>query len=293
MRRGRRARVRAHAVQHAASRPGQRRGPPGARARGRTTRRSGRSSCRARPVSTGSSPLMPVLADYYDDSISEYEFDPERRTRAHGGGGLHRGRDGMFPVSFRLIYAAGRRHRQWAQLVKDTAAEAGITIELQGTGAQHLPGQDATRRLRHLRRQLRRSWTTRPTNFAAVVPARRAHQLHPRRRPRAQRADRQGQRRHDRRGREDRDHAGGREARPRQGVRQRHVHAEPLRRPQREVGRLHVEAERAAVDRQPDVRWPAPARPPAERGGPPACPSLCSSCAASAEGCSRSGSPSP
>ena len=27
-------------------------------------------------VSTGSSPLMPVLEDFYDDSIKEYEFDP-------------------------------------------------------------------------------------------------------------------------------------------------------------------------------------------------------------------------
>src|SRR3546814_7401260 len=28
-------------------------------------------------VSTGSSPLMPVLSEYYDDSITEYEYDPE------------------------------------------------------------------------------------------------------------------------------------------------------------------------------------------------------------------------
>ena len=41
---------------------------------------------------------------------------------------------GKFPVSFRLIYSLQDSvTSQWAQMVKDSAAEAGITIELQGT----------------------------------------------------------------------------------------------------------------------------------------------------------------
>lgn len=85
-------------------------------------------------VSTGSSPLMPVLADYYDPSITEYEFDPEMSRDLMEQAGYTAGADGMFPVSFRLIYSLQDSvTSQWAQLVKDMAAEAGIAIELQGT----------------------------------------------------------------------------------------------------------------------------------------------------------------
>ncbi|MEV8251516.1 ABC transporter substrate-binding protein [Microbacterium sp. NPDC076768] len=85
-------------------------------------------------VSTGSSALMPVLADYYDDSISEYEFDPELSRSLMEDAGYTEGSDGMFPLSFRLIYSLQDSvTSQWAQMVKDSAAEAGITIELQGT----------------------------------------------------------------------------------------------------------------------------------------------------------------
>ncbi|WP_251856322.1 ABC transporter substrate-binding protein [Herbiconiux sp. L3-i23] len=85
-------------------------------------------------VSTGSSPLMPVLSDYYDDSITEYEYDPEAARELMEEAGYTAGSDGMFPVSFRLIYSLQDPvTSQWAQLVKDGAAEAGINIELQGT----------------------------------------------------------------------------------------------------------------------------------------------------------------
>ncbi|WP_263118529.1 ABC transporter substrate-binding protein [Cellulomonas sp. RIT-PI-Y] len=85
-------------------------------------------------VSTGSSPLMPVLADYYDDSLTEYAFDPELSRSLMEEAGYTAGADGMFPVSFRLIYSLQDSvTSQWAQMVKDSAAEAGITIELQGT----------------------------------------------------------------------------------------------------------------------------------------------------------------
>lgn len=85
-------------------------------------------------VSTGSSPLMPVLSTYYDDSIEEYEFDTDLSRSLMEDAGYTADADGMFPVSFRLIYSLQDSvTSQWAQLVKESAAEAGITIELQGT----------------------------------------------------------------------------------------------------------------------------------------------------------------
>ncbi|TXK16054.1 ABC transporter substrate-binding protein [Microbacterium wangchenii] len=84
-------------------------------------------------VSTGSSPLMPVLSKYYDDSITEYEYDPELSRELMEKAGYTADASGKFPVSFRLIYSLQDPvTSQWAQLVKDGAAEAGITIELQG-----------------------------------------------------------------------------------------------------------------------------------------------------------------
>lgn len=84
-------------------------------------------------VSTGSSPLMPVLSDYYDKSLKEYEYDPDKSRKLMEDAGYIAGADGMFPVSFRLIYSLQDSvTSQWVQLVKDSAAEAGIAIELQG-----------------------------------------------------------------------------------------------------------------------------------------------------------------
>lgn len=85
-------------------------------------------------VSTGSSALMPVLAKYYDKSVKEYGFDPEKSRSLMEKAGYTADADGKFPVSFRLIYSLQDSvTSQWAQMVKDSAAEAGITIELQGT----------------------------------------------------------------------------------------------------------------------------------------------------------------
>ncbi|WP_433676564.1 ABC transporter substrate-binding protein [Microbacterium gorillae] len=85
-------------------------------------------------VSTGSSALMPVLKDYYDDSITEYEYDPELARSLMEKAGYTAGSDGTFPVEFRLIYSLQDAvTSQWAQMVKDSAAEAGITITLQGS----------------------------------------------------------------------------------------------------------------------------------------------------------------
>ncbi|MFJ3391333.1 ABC transporter substrate-binding protein [Leifsonia aquatica] len=85
-------------------------------------------------VSTGSSPLMPVLKDYYDKSIKEYAFDTDESRTLMEKAGYTAGSDGMFPVKFRLIYSLQDSvTSQWATLVKDSAAKAGIAIELQGT----------------------------------------------------------------------------------------------------------------------------------------------------------------
>ncbi|MCI0156216.1 ABC transporter substrate-binding protein [Leifsonia shinshuensis] len=85
-------------------------------------------------VSTGSSPLMPVLKDYYDPSIKEYAFDTDESRSLMQKAGYAAGSDGMFPVKFRLIYSLQDSvTSQWATLVKDSAAKAGIAIELQGT----------------------------------------------------------------------------------------------------------------------------------------------------------------
>ena len=85
-------------------------------------------------VSTGSSPLMPVLKDYYDKSIKEYAFDTDESRTLMEKAGYTAGSDGMFPLKFRLIYSLQDSvTSQWATLVKDSAAKAGIAIELQGT----------------------------------------------------------------------------------------------------------------------------------------------------------------
>jgi len=84
-------------------------------------------------VSTGSSPIMPVLKDFYDSSIKEYAHDPAESRKLLTQAGYQADGNGNFPLSFRLIYSLQDPvTTQWATLVKDGAAKAGITIELQG-----------------------------------------------------------------------------------------------------------------------------------------------------------------
>lgn len=84
--------------------------------------------------STGSSPLMPVLATYYDKSLNEYKYDPAAAKKILTKAGYTADASGNFPLSFRLIYSLQDPvTAQWATLVKDGAAKAGITITLQGT----------------------------------------------------------------------------------------------------------------------------------------------------------------
>ncbi len=84
-------------------------------------------------VSTGSSPLMPVLKDFYDKASKEYTYDPEAARTLLTEAGYQADGSGKFPLSFRLIYSLQDPvTTQWATLVKDGAAKAGVTIELQG-----------------------------------------------------------------------------------------------------------------------------------------------------------------
>lgn len=85
-------------------------------------------------VSTGSSPLMPILADYYDKSVTEYKFDVAAARKLMESAGYTADSSGMFPVNFKFIYSLQDSvTSQWAQLVKDSSAKAGITINLVGT----------------------------------------------------------------------------------------------------------------------------------------------------------------
>lgn len=85
-------------------------------------------------VSTGSSPLMPVLAEYYDDSITEYEFDTDLSRSLMEEAGFTADGSGMFDVTFDLIYSLQDPvTAQWAQMVQETSADAGIRINLVGS----------------------------------------------------------------------------------------------------------------------------------------------------------------
>jgi peptide/nickel transport system substrate-binding protein len=84
-------------------------------------------------VSTGSSPIMPVLKQFFDPSLQEYAFDPAQSRSLLEQAGYKANGSGMFPLSFRMIYSLQDAvTAQWANLVKDDAAKAGITIKLQG-----------------------------------------------------------------------------------------------------------------------------------------------------------------
>lgn len=84
-------------------------------------------------VSTGSSPLMPVLKDWHDPSLTEYPYDPAASRALLEKAGYTADADGKFPLTFRMIYSLQDAvTSQWATLVRDGAAEAGITVELQG-----------------------------------------------------------------------------------------------------------------------------------------------------------------
>ncbi|MEV0717447.1 ABC transporter substrate-binding protein [Asanoa sp. NPDC050611] len=80
-------------------------------------------------VTTGSSPIPPVLKDFADPSSQEYEFDVEKSKQLLTEAGYGPGK----PLTLTMIYSLQDAvTSQWANLVKDDAAKAGITINLQG-----------------------------------------------------------------------------------------------------------------------------------------------------------------
>lgn len=80
-------------------------------------------------VSTGSAPIPPVLKDYVDPSLQEYTFDPNLSKQLLTEAGYGAGKT----LSLTMIYSLQDAvTSQWANIVKDDAAQAGITINLQG-----------------------------------------------------------------------------------------------------------------------------------------------------------------
>jgi peptide/nickel transport system substrate-binding protein len=84
-------------------------------------------------VSTNSQAIAPVLSDWVDPSAEEYSFDPDLSRELLAQAGLKPDANGMFPLTLSLVYSlVDPVISQLVTLVKDQAAEAGITIELQG-----------------------------------------------------------------------------------------------------------------------------------------------------------------
>ena len=77
-------------------------------------------------VTTGSSPIPPVLTDFTDPSLKEYAYDPEQSRTLLAQAGVSN-------LKLNLIYSLQDAvTAQWVSIVKDDAAKAGITINLQG-----------------------------------------------------------------------------------------------------------------------------------------------------------------
>lgn len=80
-------------------------------------------------VTTGSSPIPPALKDFVDPSLKEYAFDVNQSKQLLTEAGYGAGN----PLTLSMIYSLQDAvTSQWAAIVKDDAAKAGITINLQG-----------------------------------------------------------------------------------------------------------------------------------------------------------------
>ena len=79
--------------------------------------------------------VSPVLSEWYDDSIKDYEFDPDKAKELLTQAGYSDGNgDGFFDgLELSLIYDSGHANiSKWVTMVADDAAKAGIKINLQG-----------------------------------------------------------------------------------------------------------------------------------------------------------------
>lgn len=88
---------------------------------------------RGQAIGTGSSPIMPVLSNFYDSSLTQYPFDTAAARKLLQQAGYTAGSNGMFPLHFQMIYSLNNPIvSEWVSLVKSDAAKSGITIDLQG-----------------------------------------------------------------------------------------------------------------------------------------------------------------
>ena len=88
---------------------------------------------RGQGVSTNSTPIPPVLTDFFDSSSKEYTFDPGMARRLLQQAGYKANSAGKFPLAFTMIYSLQDAvTAQLATIVRDNAAQAGITIKLKG-----------------------------------------------------------------------------------------------------------------------------------------------------------------
>ncbi|TDD70171.1 ABC transporter substrate-binding protein [Jiangella aurantiaca] len=77
-------------------------------------------------VSSNSSVLTPTFSQWVDETAEEYEYDPELSRDLLAQAGVEN-------LELEMIYDAGDPNiSSWAELVRDQAAEAGITITLAG-----------------------------------------------------------------------------------------------------------------------------------------------------------------
>jgi peptide/nickel transport system substrate-binding protein len=84
-------------------------------------------------VSTGSSPIPPVLKDFVNPALKEYTYDTTLAKQLLTEAGYTADAGGKFPLTFTMIYSLQDAvTSQWASMVKDGAAKAGVTITLQG-----------------------------------------------------------------------------------------------------------------------------------------------------------------
>jgi peptide/nickel transport system substrate-binding protein len=84
-------------------------------------------------LTANSEAIAPVLKDWVDPTAKEYTFDPAMSKQLLTRAGYKPNSSGKFPLSFTLLYSlVDPVISQMVTLVRDEAAQAGITINLQG-----------------------------------------------------------------------------------------------------------------------------------------------------------------
>jgi peptide/nickel transport system substrate-binding protein len=95
-------------------------------------------------VSAGGVPIAPVLKAWVDPSIKEYSFDPALSRKLLEKAGYKPNSSGMFPLSFNVIYSLQDAvTSEMVQLLRSEAAQAGITLNLQGLAQNTFLSQSA------------------------------------------------------------------------------------------------------------------------------------------------------